>query len=128
MRFNDLAKKQYEDIDNLSVLLKNYVDVYRLLIAGASELYGVNLAEKSEVKKALERVENVGELIDKLISTLERCEGSYLKYCKIKNEYITVSTEKDKIFTEIDNELKFSKLRKRRIMMKTKQKNSILKL
>lgn len=84
MRFNDLAKKQYEDIDNLSVLLKNYVDVYRLLIAGASELYGVNLAEKSEVKKALERVENVGELIDKLISTLERCEGSYLKYCKIK--------------------------------------------
>ncbi|ABR32758.1 MULTISPECIES: hypothetical protein [Clostridium] len=107
MRFNDLAKKQYEDIDNLSVLLKNYVDVYRLLIAGASELYGVNLAEKSEVKKALERVENVGELIDKLISTLERCEGSYLKYCKIKNEYITVSTEKDKIFTEIDNELNF---------------------
>jgi len=107
MKFNDLAKKQYEDIDNLSVLLKNYVDVYRLLIAGASELYGVNLAEKSEVKKALERVENVGELIDKLISTLERCEGSYLKYCKIKNEYITVSTEKDKIFTEIDNELNF---------------------
>ena len=107
MRFNDLAKKQYEDIDNLSVLLKNYVDVYRLLIAGASELYGVNLAEKSEVKKALERVENVGELIDKLISTLERCEGSYLKYCKIKNEYITVSTEKDKIYTEIDNELNF---------------------
>ncbi|CUU45821.1 hypothetical protein ACUH7Y_03115 [Clostridium beijerinckii] len=107
MRFNDLAKKQYEDIDNLSVLLKNYVDVYRLLIAGASELYGVNLAEKSEVKKALERVENVGELIDKLISTLERCEGSYLKYCKIRNEYITVSTEKDKIFTEIDNELNF---------------------
>ncbi|MBN7572905.1 MULTISPECIES: hypothetical protein [Clostridium] len=107
MRFNDLAKKQYEDIDNLSVLLKNYVDVYRLLIAGASELYGVNLAEKSEVKKALDRVENVGELIDKLISTLERCEGSYLKYCKIKNEYITVSTEKDKIFTEIDNELNF---------------------
>ncbi|WP_026886212.1 hypothetical protein [Clostridium beijerinckii] len=107
MKFNDLAKKQYEDIDNLSVLLKNYVDVYRLLIAGASELYNVNLAEKSEVKKALERVENVGELIDKLISTLERCEGSYLKYCKIKNEYITVSTEKDKIFTEIDNELNF---------------------
>lgn len=67
----------------------------------------MNLAEKSEVKKALERVENVGELIDKLISTLERCEGSYLKYCKIRNEYITVSTEKDKIFTEIDNELNF---------------------
>lgn len=107
MKFNELAKKQYEDIDNLSVLLKSYVDSYRLLIASASELYSINLVEKSEVKKALERVENVGELIDKLVSTLDRCEGSYLKYCKIKNEYITVSTEKDKIFTEIDNELNF---------------------
>ena len=107
MKFNDLAKKQYEDIDNLSVLLKSYVDSYRLLVAGAAELYSINLAEKSEVKKALERVENVGELIDKLVNTLDRCEGAYLKYCKIKNEYITVSTEKDKIFTEIDNELNF---------------------
>lgn len=105
MKFDDLAKKQFQDIDNLSILLKNYVDVYRLLIAGAAELYNVNLAKKSEVKKALERVEEVGELIDNLVGTLEKCEGSYLKYCKIRNDYITVSTEKDKIFTEIDNEL-----------------------
>lgn len=105
MKFDDLAKKQYQDIDNLSILLKNYVDVYRLLIAGASELYSVNLSKKSEVKKALDRVESVGELIDKLVGTLDKCEGSYLKYCKIKNDYISITTEKDKIFTEIDNEL-----------------------
>lgn len=107
MRFDDLAKKQYEDIDRLSELLKNYVDVYRLLIAGTSELYSVNLAKKSEVKKSLDRVEQVGELIDKVVDTLDKCEGSYLKYCKIKNDYIAVGTEKDKIFTEIDNELNF---------------------
>ena len=107
MKFDDLAKRQYQDIDNLSVLLKNYVDAYRLLIAGASELYNVDLAKKSEVRKALERVAQVGELIDKLVNTLDKCEGSYLKYCKIKNDYITISTEKDKIFTEIDNELNF---------------------
>ena len=105
MKFDDLAKKQYDDIANLSVLLKNYVDSYRLLIGGATELYTVDLAKKSEVRKALERVTQVGELIDKLVSTLDKCEGSYLKYCKIKNEYIITSTEKDKIFTEIDNEL-----------------------
>ncbi len=107
MKFDDLVKKQYEDIDNISGLLKNYVDSYRLLIAGASELYSINLAKKSDVKKALDRVEEVGELIDKLINTLEKCEGSYLKYCNIKNDYISTSTEKDKIFTEIDNELNF---------------------
>jgi len=105
MKFHDLAKKQYDDIANLSVLLKNYVDAYRLLIAGASELYNVNIAKKSEVRRALERVDQVGELIDKLVNTLDKCEGAYLKYCKIKNDYIAISTEKDKIFTEIDNEL-----------------------
>ena len=105
MKFDDLAKKQYDDIANLSVLLKNYVDAYRLLIGGASELYNVNIAKKSEVKKALDRVEQLGDLIDKIVGTLDKCEGSYLKYCKIKNDYITISTEKDKIFTEIDNEL-----------------------
>lgn len=105
MKFDDLAKRQYNDIANLSVLLKNYVDAYRLLIGGASELYSVNIAKKTDVKKALERVEQVGELIDKIINTLDKCEGAYLKYCKIKNDYITISTEKDKIFTEIDNEL-----------------------
>ena len=107
MKFEDLAKKQYEDIDNLSVLLKNYVDAYRLLIAGAAELNNVNLTKKTEVRKALDRVEQVGELIDKLVRILDKCEGAYLKYCKIKSDYITISTEKDKIFTEIDNELNF---------------------
>jgi len=105
MKFDDLARKQYDDIANLSILLKNYVDSYRLLIAGASELYNVNIAKKNEVKKALDRVDQVGDLIDRLINTLDKCEGSYLKYCKIKNDYLTISTEKDKIFTEIDNEL-----------------------
>ena len=105
MKFDHLAQKQYDDIANLSVLLKNYVDAYRLLIGGASELYNVNIAKKSEIRKALERVEQLGDLIDKIVDTLDRCEGSYLKYCKIKNDYITISTEKDKIFTEIDNEL-----------------------
>jgi hypothetical protein len=107
MKFEDLAKKQYEDIDNLSGLLKNYIESYRLLIAGASELYNVNLAKKSEVRKALERVEKVGELIDTLVNTLDKCEGSYFKYCKIVNDYIVIGTEKNKIFTEIDNELNF---------------------
>ena len=107
MKFDDLVRRQYEDINNISGLLKNYVDSYRLLIAGASELYSIDLAKKSDVKKALDRVEEVGELIDKLINTLDKCEVSYLKYCNIKDDYISISTKKDKIFTEIDNELNF---------------------
>jgi hypothetical protein len=107
MKFDDLVKRQYEDINNISGLLKSYVDSYRLLIAGAAELYSIALVKKSDVKKALDRVEEVGELIDKLINTLDKCEVSYLKYCNIKDDYISISTKKDKIFTEIDNELNF---------------------
>ena len=107
MKYDELAQNHYNDIDNLSRLMKNYVDAYRLLIAGAAELYNVNLAKKSDVKKALERVDGLGSLIDNLIEALDRCESGYLKYCKIKNDYISISTQKNKIYTEIDNELNF---------------------
>ena len=107
MKYDEFAKSHYSDIQNLNMLLKSYVDSYRLLIAGASELYNVNLAKKSEVKKALERVEEVGGLIDNLVEALDKCEGGYLKYCKIKNEYMSLSVAKSKIYTEIDDELNF---------------------
>ncbi len=67
MKYRNLINEQSQDITVLSQLLKTYVDSYRLLIGGASELYNVNLAKKSEVKKALDRVSELGELIDKLI-------------------------------------------------------------
>lgn len=107
MGVDKIASKQYDDINNMSGLLNNYVNAYRLLIAGASELYSINLAKKSEVRKAIERADEVGDLIDNLISVLSRCEQHYLKYCKIKNDYISSTTNKDMILTEIDNELDF---------------------
>lgn len=107
MGVDKIVSKQYDDLNNMSGLLSNYVNAYRLLIAGASELYSINLAKKSEVRKAIERADEVGELIDTLISVLSKCEQHYLKYCKIKSEYISSTTNKDMILTEIDNELDF---------------------
>ena len=107
MKYDDLAKNHYDDINNLCNLLNNYVNAYRLLIAGASELYGVKIAKKGDIKKALDRVDGVGDLIDNLIEALDKCENGYLKYCKIKNEYLSVKTQKSEIYTEIDNELNF---------------------
>ena len=107
MGVDKIVSKQYDDINNMSGLLSNYVHAYRLLIAGASELYSINLAKKSEVRKAIERAEELGEIIDSLVSALGKCEQHYLRYCKIKNDYISSSTNKDMILTEIDNELDF---------------------
>ncbi len=95
MKYDDLAKNHYDDINNLCNLLNNYVNAYRLLIAGASELYGVNIAKKGDIKKALDRVDGVGDLIDNLIEALDKCENGYLKYCKIKNE-VLVSEDTEK--------------------------------
>ncbi|SFC94207.1 hypothetical protein [Clostridium uliginosum] len=107
MKYKNLIKDQCEDISNLSQILKTYVDSYRLLIGGAAELNNINVAKKSEIRKAIDRVDEMGELIDELIVALDKCEGGYLKYCKIKNEYITINSEKDIILTEIDNALNF---------------------
>lgn len=113
MKYRKLIDEQSQDITVLSQLLKTYVDSYRLLIGGASELYNVNLVKKSEIKKALDRVSELGELIDKLIESLDKCENGYIKYCKIKSDYISIKSDKDIILTEIDNELDFqdSKIR-----------------
>lgn len=107
MDYKSLVKEQSEDIVRLSGLLKTYVDSYRLLIGGAAELYNINIAKKGDIKKALDRVDNLGDLIDKVISSLEKCGNGYMKYCKIKDDYLTVKSGKDQIFTEIDNELGF---------------------
>lgn len=105
MSIENLIGKQYSDISNLAELLKAYVNSYRLLIAGAAELYNINIAKKSEVRKAIERADDVGALIDMIVDTLNKCNEQYLKYCKIKNDYISVKNHKDTIFTEIQNDL-----------------------
>lgn len=107
MKYEELVQNYYGDIQNLTQLLKTYVDSYRLLIAGANEMYNINLVKKSEVKKAIDRIEDLGSLIDNLISALDKCESGYLKYCKIKNDYVSVNAQKTKIYNEIDNELNF---------------------
>ena len=107
MGYEKIVAKQYNDITNMSGLLNNYVNAYRLLIAGAAELYNINLAKKSEVRKALDRVDEVGDLIDNIVEALDKCEEHYLKYCKIKNDYISTTTHKDMILTEINNDLDF---------------------
>jgi len=113
MKYKELLKNHYLDIQNLSSLLGGYVNAYRLLVASASDLYSINIAKKSEVRKAIERSDELGELIDKLINALDNCEDGYLKYCKVKNNYIVNNTEKDAIFTEIDTELNFKNSDKR---------------
>lgn len=107
MSYRHLIKDQYNDINNLTTLLNSLVNSYRLLIGGAYELNNISEAKKSDVKEAVKRADNLGEIIDEVIKGLEDCNTSYVKYCKIKKSFIDDKALKDNILTEINSELDF---------------------
>ncbi|WP_066891079.1 hypothetical protein [Clostridium nigeriense] len=107
MAYRHLIKDQYTDISNLTTLLNSLVNSYRLLIGGAYELNNISEAKKSDVKEAVKRADDVGEIIDEIIKALDECNTSYVKYCKIKKSFIDEKAIKDNILTEINYELDF---------------------
>ncbi len=107
MGYEKVIHGHYEEINNLSSLLRNYIEMYRLLVSSTSELNTVAPAKKSEVKHSLERIDALGDVIDDLLKIIRRCEPSYIKYLTIKNEVINERIEKSIIKTELTNELEF---------------------
>lgn len=108
MAYRHIIKDQYTDISNLTTLLNSLVNSYRLLIGGAYELNNISEAKKGDVKEAVNRADDVGEIIDEIIKALDECNTSYVKYCKIKKSFIDEKAIKDNIWTEINHELNFS--------------------
>lgn len=90
------------DISNLTELLCKLVNSYRLLIGGAEELNSIALASKKDVKKAIHRADELGEVIDKMIDCLEDSSEEYLNYCKIKCEVMHCKVSAESIKAEIE--------------------------
>lgn len=107
MSYSEIISDHYEDINNLSTLLRNYIEIYRLLISSAAELNSTSSTKKGELKKAIERIDSIGDIIDDLLKGIKKCEGSYVKYCTLKNEAISIKNTKGTIFTEIHDELDY---------------------
>lgn len=105
MAYNDLVKEQFNDINDLATLLNSMVNSYRLLIGGAGELNNINDAKKSEVRDAVKRADDLGDIIDHMIKIMDECTPSYTRCCKIKKSFYDEKIKKDNIFTEIDYEL-----------------------
>ena len=107
MKYQQLMKQYYGDINNLSQLLQSMVNSYRLLIAGAAELNNINEAKSSYVKVAVKRADSLGKIIDHIIDLIDECGEGYFKYIKIVGGHILKSTDNNVILTEVDNELLF---------------------
>lgn len=107
MKYQQLMKQYYGDINNLSQLLQSMVNSYRLLIAGAAELNNINEAKSSYVKVAVKRADSLGKIIDNIIDLIDECGEGYFKYIKIVGGHILKNTDNNVILTEVDNELLF---------------------
>ena len=107
MKYQQLMKQYYGDINNLSQLLQSMVNSYRLLIAGAAELNNINEAKSSYVKVAVKRADSLGKIIDHIIDLIDECGEGYFKYIKIVGGQILKNTDNNVILTEVDNELLF---------------------
>ena len=107
MKYQQLIKEYYVDINNLNQLLRTMVDSYRLLIGGAAELNNIYEAKSSYVKEAVHRANELGKIIDDVIELLDVCGESYFKYCALVGDYILKKSDSNKILTEVDNDLLF---------------------
>jgi len=105
LSYEKVIKGHYEDLNNLTGLLRNYIEIYRVLVSSATDLNNIASAKKSEMKHTMERINEVGDLIDSILKVVDKCESSYVKYCYLKNEVISQGTIKNNIKTEIYDEL-----------------------
>lgn len=106
MGYRNLIVDYYSDCNNLVDTLSRLCNSYRLLVGAAGELNQITLAKKSDVKKALKRAEETGELIDEVLDVLEHSNAVYLDYCNIETQIIKSKIAIENIKGEIDEALK----------------------
>lgn len=96
----------YSDLNNMVDLLSKLANSYRLLIGGAGELNSIALANKKDVRKAIKRATELGNIIDNIVEVLDEADVAYLNYLGIKNQIISDRMSINVIQTEIDEELR----------------------
>lgn len=106
MSHRRVIQNHYTDINNLADMLTKLVSSYRLLIGGADELNKIALSKKSDVKDALKRADNLGDIIDEAIKVLDGASYSYMSYCTMKTDIMKSKLQIDYIEAEIEEDLK----------------------
>lgn len=106
MAHRRVVQNYYNDVNNLAEILTKLVGSYRALIGGADELNRIALSKKSDVKDALKRAEDLGDIIDEAIKVLDEASFSYMSYCRMKTEVIKCKLQIEYIETEIEEDLR----------------------
>ena len=105
--YKELFDTYFLQIDNLIKLQSKYIESYRLLIGSAGELNNIGLVKKKDIKKSIDRANQMGDIIDEALDAIEKAQCCYLEYIRLQSDIITLKTEKKLILEEVDNELLF---------------------
>lgn len=93
--YKQLFDAYFIEVNNISDMLGKYVTAYRTLIGCAGELNSIALAKKKDVRDALKRANQLGDIIDVLLDTIEDIEYCYLDYIALKASVIAQKTSEE---------------------------------
>lgn len=96
------------DICNLVDILTKLVNSYRLLIGGAGELNSIGLARKNQIKDAIDRAVDLGNIIDNVMQSLDKSSCAYFKYCELKCKFLNNEIIEAYVLEELSEELQFN--------------------
>jgi len=75
-----------DNVTQLVQLLKPLSESYRLLVGAADEFNKITLAHKKDLSDAIHRADDLGEIIDKLIKTLDTLLSKELRRLKYEDK------------------------------------------
>ena len=101
----EIFRKHFKEVNNLSVVLSSYANTYRLLVGAAGELNNISKVRKRDLDDALDRVDEMGKIIDSILEVIKDNEEAYIKYIKLKSKFIMEKASKDIIQTEVEQDL-----------------------
>lgn len=105
MPYRNIIDFHYRDVCNLQDSLTKFTNAYRILIGGANDLNSIALARKGEVKDALKRADEVGYIIDDVISAIRKSQCRYLDYCVMYSNQIKTIINPQFLLAEVEKEL-----------------------
>ncbi|EGT3599542.1 hypothetical protein P5F04_04650 [Clostridium perfringens] len=103
----EIFRKHFKEVNDLSSVLSSYANTYRLLVGAAGELNTIAKVRKRDLDDALDRVDEMGKIIDSILEVIKENEEAYIKYIKLKSKFIMEKASKDVILTEVEQDLLF---------------------
>ncbi|MDI6617755.1 MAG: hypothetical protein QME45_03635 [Clostridiales bacterium] len=105
--YTQLVQTYYSDQTYLADLLAKLAGTYNVLVNSADVINKIALSKKSDIDDALDRADDVGKLMDKVINMLEIQTKLYAGYIKMKNDFIMNNLPFNEIIkSDIDHHIK----------------------